>query len=286
LTKPDHPLTARVMVNRIWKHHFGRGLVPTLDNFGTTGARPTHPELLDWLAREFIRQGWSIKALHRLMVTSAAYRQASAVTPAHEQLDPDNNLYSRMPLRRLSAEQLYDTILLVAGRLDETPFGPPSGVQTRPDGLVTPAGTARGWRRSIYVQQQRKAVVTHLENFDFPQMNPNCIERRDSTTAPQALYLLNNGMVYELAESYAQRARQEAGDEPARLVEWVHLAAFSRLPSAEEKALALVTLARMTDYWAAHLARTAQPERADATQKGLAAYCHAIMNTAEFLYCD
>src|SRR5439155_26126458 len=120
LTKPDHPLTARVLVNRIWKQHFGPGLVKTLDNFGKAGARPTHPELLDWLAREFVRQGWSIKALHRLMMTSATYRQSSTVTPSHEQSDPDNVLSSRMPLQRLDAEALYDAMLLVAGRLDDT----------------------------------------------------------------------------------------------------------------------------------------------------------------------
>src|SRR5205823_15131146 len=129
------------------------------------GARPTHPGLLDYLAREFVRRGWSVKALHRLMVTSAAYRQASALTPALEKLDPENALYSRMPLQRLSADQLYDTMLLAAGRLDETRYGPPDPVEVRADGMVRPVGTPRGWRRSVYVQQQRKVVVTHLENF-------------------------------------------------------------------------------------------------------------------------
>src|SRR5262249_1095161 len=140
---------------------------------------------------------WSIKAMHRLMVTSNTYRQSSAVTAEFEAADPGNNLYSRMPLVRLDAEALYDTLLLVAGRLDETRFGPADAIQVRPDGLVTPNGTARGWRRLIYVQQTRKHVATHLENFDFPPMNPNCLERRDSTVAPQALYLMNNGMVQQ-----------------------------------------------------------------------------------------
>src|SRR5258707_4268609 len=115
LTRPDHPLTARVMVHRIWKHHFGVGLVRTLDNFGKMGTPPTHPELLDWLAGELVRRGWSIKAMHRLMVTSATYRQTSAVTSALASQDPDNALYSRMPLVRLSTDQLYDTMLLAAG---------------------------------------------------------------------------------------------------------------------------------------------------------------------------
>ncbi len=112
LTEPEHPLTARVLVNRLWKHHFGMGIVKSLDNFGKNGTPPTHPELLDWLAREFVCQGWSIKAMHRLMMTSSTYRQSSAVTPEREKLDPDNALCSRMPLVRLDAEALYDTLLL------------------------------------------------------------------------------------------------------------------------------------------------------------------------------
>src|SRR5439155_19543157 len=119
LTQPEHPLTARVMVNRIWEHHFGRGIVSTPGDFGHTGAPPSHPELLDWLSGEFIRQGWSMKSMHRLMMTSAAYRQASRITPHHEKIDPENILLSHMQLRRMDAETLYDTILLVSGRLDE-----------------------------------------------------------------------------------------------------------------------------------------------------------------------
>src|SRR5262249_30537457 len=151
------------------------------------GTPPTHPELLDWLATEFVRQGWSTKAIHRLLMTSSAYRQRSDVTADLEKLDPDNRLLSRMPLVRLDAEALYDTLLLVAGRLDATPFGPADAVRVRADGLVMPEGTARGWRRLVYVRQARKSLPTHLENFDAPQMNPNCLERRESTVAPQAL---------------------------------------------------------------------------------------------------
>jgi hypothetical protein len=166
LIRPDHPLTARVAVNRLWKHHFGTGIVRTLGNFGKAGSPPTHPELLDWLAREFVRSAWSIKAMHRLMMTSAVYRQSSAVTARQKRLDPDNALYSRMPLVRLDAEALYDTLLLVAGRLDDTRFGPPVAVQGRGDGLVTPTANGRGWRRLIYVRQARKQLPTHLETFD------------------------------------------------------------------------------------------------------------------------
>ncbi len=216
LIEPNHPLTARVTVNRLWKHHFGTGIVKTLGNFGKTGMPPTHPELLDWLALEFVRQGWSLKSVHRLMMTSTTYRQGSTVSEQQEKLDPTNDLYSRMPLTRLDAEALYDTLLMVAGRLDENRFGPADAVQVRPDGLVTPSGTPRGWRRLIYVQQFRKQIPTNLEVFDFPQMNPNCIERRDSTVAPQALYLMNNSMVRELAEQFARRVQAEAGPNRAK----------------------------------------------------------------------
>ena len=286
LTRPEHPLTARVMVNRIWKHHFGVGLVKTLDNFGKMGTPPTHPELLDWLAGEFVRSGWSIKAMHRLVVTSATYRQTSTVTAGLESQDPGNALYSRMPLSRLSADQLYDAMLLAAGRLDETRFGPADAVDARPDGLVVPRRNARGWRRSIYVQQQRKLVVTGLESFDFPLMNPNCSERRDSTVVLQALHLMNNGMVSELAEDLARRIESEAGIEPARRIEQTYLVALGRPPDAGEQTLGQASLSRLADRWAAETAGAGQPDRVLAAHKALATYCHAILNSAEFLYVD
>ena len=271
LTQPDHPLTARVMVNRIWKHHFGAGIVRTLGNFGKAGGRPSHPELLDFLAIEFVQRGWSVKEMHRLMMTSAVYRQSSAVTPEHEKLDPDNVLLSRMPMTRMDAEALYDSLLLAAGRLDESCYGPPDAVRSRPDGLVTPVEIARGWRRLVYVQQMRKQIPTHLETFDYPQMSPNCLERRNSTVAPQALHLMNNGMVQRLAEAFAQRVRKEAGDDPARQIDRVYLIALSRLPEKEEQRLALEAMGRVKEL---------PPEKA------LAALCHAIVNSAGFLYVD
>jgi mono/diheme cytochrome c family protein len=286
LTRPEHPLTSRVIVNRLWKHHFGTGLVKTLDNFGKTGTPPTHPELLDWLAREFVRRGWSMKAMHRLMVTSATYCQASTVTPAIEAADPDNRLYSRMPLQRLSADQLYDTMLQVAGRLDETRFGPPDAVDLRPDGLVVPRRNERGWRRSIYVEQQRKTVVTGLESFDFPLMNPNCIERRDSTVVLQALHLMNNGMVHELADALARRVEADAGIDQARQIDRLYLGALGRQPDADEQAVGVSSLARLTDRWTTPAAGGGAPDRAAAGNKALATYCHAILNSAEFLYVD
>jgi mono/diheme cytochrome c family protein len=286
LTRPDHPLTARVLVNRLWKHHFGTGIVRTLANFGKSGARPSHPELLDWLARELVRQGWSLKAVHRLMMTSATYRLSSAVTPAQARLDPANALLSRMPLVRRDAESLHDTLLVVAGRLDATLYGPGDPVEVRPDGLVTPAGTARGWRRLIYVRQQRKQLPTALESFDYPPMSPNCIERRESTVAPQALHLLNNGQVFRLAEQFARRVRQEAGSDPARQIERAYLVALGRLPSDDEKQIGRDALARLTAEWAGPLAATGQANEEDVARRALTAYCHALMNSAGFLYVD
>jgi mono/diheme cytochrome c family protein len=286
LTQPDHPLTARVQVNRLWKHHFGTGIVATLGNFGKTGAAPTHPELLDWLAGEFVRQGFSVKAMHRLMMTSATYRQRSLVTPEQEKLDPHRALYSRMPLVRLDAECLYDTLLAVAGRLDDTPFGPASAIQAHAEGLVTPVASARGWRRLIYVQQTRKQTPTHLENFDFPAMNPNCIERRDSTIAPQALYLLNNAMIGQLAEHFAQRVLSEAGADPAAEVERAFRIALSRPPTTDERRMGEDALRGLAHAWAARLGKDGQQESEAAKTKALATFCHAIMNSAGFLYID
>jgi hypothetical protein len=278
LTKPDHPLTARVAVNRIWKHHFGTGVVSTLGNFGKTGSPPSHPELLDWLAVEFVKSGWSMKAMHRLIMTSAAYRQGSTLTPELAKADPANRLISRMPMTRLDAESLYDSLLFVAGKLDETRGGPADSVQVRKDGLVSPSGL----RRMIYVKQTRKQVPTHLEAFDFPQMNPNCIERRDSTVAPQALHLLNNAAVEQLSADFAKRIRREAGNDPGRQIRSVSLIALGRPPSADEEKVARAALFQFADEWEA-----AHPGDRDAAEfKALATYCHAVLNSAAFLYVD
>jgi hypothetical protein len=275
-----------VEVNRLWKHHFGTGIVASLGNFGKTGAPPTHPELLDWLSQEFVRQGWSIKAMHRLMMTSSTYRQSSAVTSEMQTLDPGNALYSRMPLVRLDAESLYDSLLSVAGRLDETRFGPADAVQVRTDGLVTPKGTERGWRRLIYVQQQRKRIPTHSENFDLPSMNPNCIERRESIVAPQALHLMNNGVVDQLAEHFAQRVDREAGRDPDRQIERVYLIASSRPPGIEERETGVRALGELSIEWLNHLAGAGPPHPDTARRMALTTYCHAIMNSASFIYVD
>ena len=291
LIHEDHPLTARVMINRIWKHHFGHGVVRTLDNFGKTGAPPTHPELLDWLAVEFIRQGWSIKAMHRLILTSSVYRQAAEVSSIHEQADPENRLLTRMPLRRLEAESLRDALLFVSGQLDERRFGPPDAVKIEDNGLVTSVGGPTGWRRSIYVQQRRTQIPTILDNFDLPQMGPNCIERGESTVAPQALHLLNNQMVHELSLAFADRIYLESGPDTDRQVQQVYRTALARNPTTKELKLATDSLERLSQIWRNRL-RSAESKvsanaiQEKATRRALANLCHAIMNSASFLYID
>ena len=208
LIKPDHPLTARVWVNRIWQHHFGVGIVATEGNFGKSGDRPTHPELLDWLAIRLVQQGWSTKAVQRLIMTSSTYRQASKITPLEEKGDPNNVWLSRMPMARMDAEALRDSVLFVAGRLDETTYGPPDLMYEREDGLVTAPETFKGWRRSIYSQQRRFTVLTSLDLFDYPQMTPNCVRRTDTSVAPQALYLLNDTVIRKLADALAERVQE------------------------------------------------------------------------------
>ena len=273
LVRPDHPLTARVMVNRIWRYHFGAGIVRSVANFGPSGERPTHPELLDWLAVEFVRGGWSVKAMHRLLMTSSAYRQPSRLSPAQEELDPENKLLSRMPLRRLDAEALNDTLLLVSGRLDETRYGLPSPVQAREDGLVAPIPTDQGFRRSIYVLKRRKDTPTILANFDFPSMNPHCVERAESNVATQALFLQNDSLVRAFASAFAARIEREAGQDPARQVERMYWIALSRPPTEEERNVTLEGLSRLKEVL-------------EKPGDALARLCHTLLNSAAFLYVD
>ena len=282
LIEPDHPLTARVIVNRIWKHHFGEGIVKTLGDFGKMGVQPSHPELLDWLARQFQKQGWSLKAMHRLMMTSSTYRQSSKVTADHEKQDPANALWSRMPLQRMDAEALYDSLLAISKRLDETPFGLADPVTAREDGLATPVESENGWRRGIYLRQNPKnfqAVFSLFEAFDYPQMSPNCVERGESTVATQALHLLNDAMVARLAASLAGRVRAEAGADPGQQIEQAYLISVNRPPTPEEKALSRDTLRQLSMAWASE-------GESGASAKALETFCHTLINSSAFIYVD
>jgi mono/diheme cytochrome c family protein len=297
LIRPDHPLTARVMVNRIWAHHFGAGIVKTLGNFGKVGAPPTHPELLDWLATEFVQQGWSMKSMHRLIVTSSAYRQSSAVTPAIEKSDPDNKLVSHVRMKRMEAEELYDTMLQIAGKLDESRFGPPEPVVIRDDGLITPVGSAQGWHRGIYVEQRRTKLPTVMESFDLPAMSPNCVQRSVSVIAPQALHMMNDGMIARLAESFAERVRKEAPSNIEKQVERAYWIALNRPPTDEEKKVSVEVVRHLRDVKtkaviaspSAIAAKPAADQPAgieDPSAMALEEFCHTLMSSAAMLYID
>ena len=287
LVQPRHPLTARVLVNRIWQYYFGSGLVKTVGNFGRTGSLPSHPELLDWLATEFVRSGWSMKALHRMILTSTAYRQRSRRNPGIDG-DPDNRLLAFFPMRRLDADAVRDSILKVSGRLDATPFGPPDPIDEKPDGEVVAKESKQGYRRSIYLMQRRSTPVTMLDTFDAPQLRPNCLVRSRSTVSSQALQLMNSETVRASARFMAGRVIDTVGREPAAQVERVYLAALGRPPSAEELEWSKSTLADMTKEWKRHLDqdRSPEPRRGRAQWLALGTFCHTFFNTAEFLYVD
>ncbi len=286
LTQPQHPLTARVMVNRIWRHHFGRGIVETLDDFGRAGARPTHPKLLDWLAGEFVRSGWSIKHMHRLMMTSATYQQSSRVTQDHRERDAANRWLARMPMRRMEAEVLRDALLDLAGRLNLAQFGPADPVNLAGDGLVTSVARAGVWRRSIYVLKRRTQRLTILDNFDRPRMSPNCVERSESTVAPQALHLMNNRMVHELSLATAERLLATAPDDRQQQVRQLYLMAMGRPPLPSEEHAALEALDALAHKWKEHSAGDKQVAAAAAQRNALGNLCHAVMNSGAFLYVD
>ena len=276
LTDPSHPLTARVMVNRVWLGHFGRGIVATPSDFGTQGALPTHPELLDWLATELVAQGWSLKALHRILVTSATYRQSSAATAETLEQDPDNSLFSRMFRRRIEAEAVRDALLSVSGRLDLRLGGPsifpdlPAGVQTR-GGWTRSASAADRDRRSVYVFVRRNLKYPLFDAFDSPDTNLTCPERNVSVNAPQALSLLNSDLVLGYAKSLASRVEQAAhgAHDPEALVQHAYRLALARQPDASETARATAFLKQAND-----------------PKSALLDFCHALVNLNEFVFVD
>ena len=207
LTSGRHPLTARVIVNRVWQQHFGRGLVSTPDEFGRLGERPSHPELLDWLADEFMASGWSLKHLHRTIMASTVYRQSSKLDSARAAADPDNQLYWRKPVVRLDAEVVRDSVLAASGTLDPKLFGTPVVVKADAEGQVVESVAPT--RRSIYVQVRRSQPLSMLTAFDAPVMEVNCAKRPSSTVAPQSLLMMNSGFVLQQAEKMSERILKE-----------------------------------------------------------------------------
>ena len=273
---PENPLTARVMVNRIWQHHFGYGIVRTPSDFGKNGERPTHPELLDWLAVRFVESGWDIKAMHKLLLMSNTYRQA-ADNPADRkgEKDPDNRLFSHFLRRRLEAEAIRDSVLHVSGRLN-TKMGGPSVFPPLPDDLADFARYGRTgglmWepnenpddarRRSVYIFQRRSLPLPLMASFDAPAFSESCERRSSTTTALQALGMMNGSLVQEEAEHLAARVENESGADRGRQIrrafEWV----LSRPPSSSE-------LDKFTTF-----------------RGSLASICLVLMNSNEFLYTE
>ncbi len=217
LTRPDNPLTARVLVNRIWQNHFGRGIVATASNFGVRGEPPSHPELLDWLAKRLVESGWSIKTIHREILLSRTYQLASTFDARDAELDPDNRLLWRFPRLRLDAEAIRDAMLAVSGNLDETapkphPFPPIENWHwTQHDAFKTVYPTSQ---RSVYLMTQRLIKHPYLAIFDGPDTNVSTEARPRSTVPLQALYLLNNPFVETQAQAFARRLMaMKAGDD-------------------------------------------------------------------------
>ncbi len=253
LTEPGHPTTARVMVNRVWQHHFGKGLVKTPNDFGVNGERPSHPELLDHLAALFVEGGWRLKPLHRTILRSAAYRQ-SCSSPSVEKAqarDPENRWLWRFDRRRLSAEELRDSLLAVSGRLNLKMGGESVFVPVDPE-LVSALYKPAQWavtrdkeehvRRSVYLVAKRNLRLPSMEVFDQPALGSSCGRRECSTHAPQALELLNGRTSNELAGAFAERLAREAGSDPEAQVERAFRLAAGRSPRAEEKRLAIAFL--------------------------------------------
>ena len=317
LTSGRHPLLPRVLVNRLWMHHFGRGIVATPSDFGVLGARPTHPELLDWLADDLVRNGWNLKRFHRLIVTSTAYRLASRREPTAERIDPDNRLLTRMSVRRLEAEEIRDAILATCGGLNRTTFGPPSpvaldeagqvliGIDTRDaagrqTGPPGPIG-GREFRRTLYVQVRRSLPLSFTEPFDAPTLTPNCERRGNSTSAPQSLTLMNSEFMVMQANLFSERVFKEVGADPAAQVRRAWTLVLGIEPGADQVSKALRFLAVQKADFAATLPAPAEPpptrigrpvKRAtpappgDPAKSALATLGQALLGSNAFLYVD
>ncbi|MCW3098656.1 MAG: hypothetical protein JWL77_4274, partial [Chthonomonadaceae bacterium] len=315
LTDSSNPLTARVMVNRLWQQHFGRGIVGTPSDFGAMGDRPTHPELLDWLATEFMAGGpqasghvidqsasngaWSLKKMHRLMVTSATYRQSAAYNPQAGRLDPENHLLWHYTRRRLEGEAIRDAMLSVSGALNPKMGGPsvfpelPAGITTRGNWKDTKDPQERN-RRSIYVFVKRNLRYPLFAAFDMPDTHESCGRRLVTTTAPQALFLLNDTFALQSAQGFAARLLREAGADKDAQIGLAYRLAFSRPPDSEEQASALAFLERQSGMiadaaaakqpapWPGTLPAGVSPSQAAA----LTDLCHALMNSHEFAYTE
>jgi len=266
IASPLNPLTARVMVNRVWQGHFGTGLVETPSDFGRNGARPSHPQLLDWLASEFVQSGWSLKHLHRLIVLSATYRQGTRDNPAAAARDADVRLFWRFPSRRLESEAIRDSMLAVSGRLNLKQGGPGFDLFNQRGGLSgfqpVESFQGEGLRRMIYAHKVRREREAVFGAFDCPDAGQSTARRRESTTPIQALNLFNSRFTLEQAGAFAVRVQAEAGPVVTKQIRRAFRLALGREPSAAE-------------------IRDAEPA---VRAQGLATLCRALFNCNEFLF--
>lgn len=300
LTNGRHPLVTRVFVNRIWMHHFGRGLVGSPGDFGRLGEKPSHPKLLDWLADEFTRSGWSLKKLHRLLMTSSAYRQSSRRRPELDTVDVDNRLLGRMSIRRLEAETVRDAMLAASGELTVKLFGAPIpvtpdetgqiivGVDTRdtagrPTGKKVPLN-GEEYRRSVYIAIRRTMPLAMLETFDAATLAPNCAIRTPSTVAPQSLMLMNNEFASDQAEALADRVAREAGSVPAAQARLAWRLTLAREPTDAQVQTAVAFLTEHAEQFAAQPTDKKNP--VTPAQRALSSYCQALLISNGFLYVD
>jgi hypothetical protein len=285
-------LVARVIVNRLWQQHFGQGLVRTASDFGVRAEPPSHPELLEWLARDLVRHGWKLKRLHQLMMTSAVYQQASAAAESPA-ADPDNRLLWKMPLRRLEAEILRDSMLAVSGTLNPATYGPAVKPPIAAEAMLArnlkdpyPAKVEDGpavRRRSVYLFHKRVVPNPMLQAFDKPDAQQSCGRRDVTTVAPQALALMNDQFVRTMALEFADRLLKEAGAAPDEWIEGGYRLALGRSPSDPERAAAQhfldVQIVERTQ-------RAGAPDAAEVRRRALADFCQTLFSLNEFLYID
>ncbi len=298
ITDPHNPLTARVIVNRLWQHHFGEGLVRTPDNFGTLSSPPTHPELLDYLANELVEGGWRLKRLHRLILLSSAYQMESTHPREAEYSLSDfaNTLWWRTGRRRLESEPLRDAMLAVSGQLNRKMGGPsffPPATKESLEGL-SKKGAEWGQsppdeesRRSVYMMTKRSLLLPLMTTFDFSDTTQPCSQRNVSTVAPQALALLNNDFVHQQSGAFAARVIAEAGQDQAAQIERAWWLALGRAPDDDERRAAVAHLAAQREHLAASAAKNQKTlDDSEAVRLALASLCHVLFNLNEFIYVD
>lgn len=297
LTSGNHPLVSRVMVNRVWAHHFGTGIVDTPGDFGFLGGRPTHPELLDWLADEFVQSGWDIKQLHRIIMTSTAYQQTSNRNAQGNQIDRQKRLLWSMPVRRLESEAVRDGILAVSGMLDEQMAGVPVPVMAditgqwvigkenlnagRPGPVIDMKG--QQYRRSLYVQVRRSRPLAVLEPFDLPELAPNCTKRPSSTVPTQSLELLNSDFVTAQSRFFAVKLTKQSQDIEHQ-VSQAWRTAFGKEITDEEKEEAISFVTEMQEVLTKEY--ESRQLNDDPIIDAVAVFCQALLSSNQFLYIE